>query len=243
MKAMVLAAGLGTRMAPLTQKTPKPLIPLNGKPFLFYTLKYLAHYGIREIVINLHHLGDQIRAFLGDGSSHGVKIAYSEEPEILGTGGGIKKAEKLLGNQPFLVINSDLLTDIRLDQFIRFHFEKGGAASLVLREDPLVERYGAMEIDGSNRIRRILGKGAGYSGPLRKRMFAGIHILDPAVLDAVPPGLFYSITDAYIDLVSRNARLYGFETADYWADIGTLDQYRQINETLAGGKIRLSYLL
>ncbi|HXN07939.1 MAG TPA: nucleotidyltransferase family protein, partial [Nitrospiria bacterium] len=237
MKAMVLAAGLGTRMAPLTQKTPKPLIPLNGKPFLFYTLKYLAHYGIREIVINLHHLGDQMRAFLGDGASHGVKIVYSEEPEILGTGGGIKKAEKLLGKEPFLVINSDLLTDIRLDHFIRFHFEKRGLASLVLREDPLVDRYGAIEINGSSRIRRILGKGAEDSGPLQKRMFAGIHILDPAVLEVVPPGIFCSITDTYIDLLSQGAALYGFETADYWADIGNLDQYRQINASMADNKI------
>ena len=242
MRAMVLAAGLGSRMAPLTQNTPKPLIPLNGRPFIFYTLKYLAYFGIEEVVINLHYLGEQIKSAIGDGSGFGVRITYSEEPVILGTGGGIKKAEAFLGREPFLVINSDILTDINLNRLFEYHRRKNGLASLVLREDPLIDRYGAVEIDGSGRIQKIVGKGKERAGPLKKRMFTGIHIIDPEVLKSVPPSVFHSITDTYIELILKDEPLFGLETDDYWADLGTIDQYREINDALVRGKIRLSYL-
>ena len=113
MKAMILAAGKGSRLSPLTDKTPKPLLPIQGRPLIEYIVKNLAREGYHQIVINLHHLGDQIIEFLGDGSRYRVDITYSLEEELLETGGGIKKALNLLGNEPFLIVNGDIYTDFR----------------------------------------------------------------------------------------------------------------------------------
>src|SRR5262245_7059025 len=109
MKAMILAAGLGTRLRPLTHSTPKALLLVNGRPLIYYSLKLLEKHGIREAVINLHYLGDLIQKELGDGSKFGLRIHYSWEPQILGTGGGIKKASTFLEQESFLVVNSDVL--------------------------------------------------------------------------------------------------------------------------------------
>jgi NDP-sugar pyrophosphorylase family protein len=242
MKAMVLAAGLGTRLAPLTHTVPKPLIPVNGHPLISYTLRYLKNYGISDIYINLHHLGDKIKAFLGDGSRFGLRIAYSEEPEILGTGGGIKKLEKELGDAPFLVINSDVLTDFNLSRLISFHHQNRGLATLVLREDPEVDRFGPVEIDSTGRIHQILGKGVKEGGVLKKRMFTGIHLVDPQVLGYLPEGIFHSITDTYIDILTQGSLLFGLEMKGFWADLGTLEEYGKINRLLTDGKINLPYL-
>ena len=242
MKAMVLAAGLGTRLAPLTHTTPKPLIPLNGQPLITYTLHYLKYYGITDIFINLHHLGEKIRTFLGDGSAFGVKIAYSEEPVILGTGGGIKKLENEFGPAPFLVINSDILTDFNLNSLFVFHQKKKGLAALILRDDPQADRYGAIEIDSSGRIQRILGKGCGTSNSLKKLMFTGIHLVDPKVLDDIPERVFHSITDTYIDLVLRQKSLFGLEMKGFWVDLGTREEYDKIGRLLMEGEMTLPYL-
>jgi NDP-sugar pyrophosphorylase family protein len=242
MKALVLAAGLGTRLLPLTQATPKPLIPLNGQPLISYTLRYLKYYGITDIFINLHHLGDQIKNTLGDGNSYGVKITYSEEPVILGTGGGMKKLEKAFHDSPFLVINSDVLTDFPLSQLIAFHHEKKGMASLVLREDPEVNRFGPIEIDPAGRIRTILKKGNHPSNHLKKLMFTGIHLVDPEILRSIPEAVFYSITDRYIELLLQDKPLFGLEMKGFWGDLGTLEEYGKIDRLLTEGKINLPYL-
>lgn len=242
MKAFVLAAGLGTRLRPLTLTIPKPLIPLNGQPLVSYTLRYLRYYGITDIYINLHHLGEKIKQALGDGRALGVKITYSEETTILGTGGGIKKLEKSLGADPFLVINSDILTDFPLDQLVEFHEQKKGLASLVLREDPDVDRFGPIEMDSEARIRTILRKGGSFSGKLKKLMFTGIHLVEPDLLRAIPEGVFHSITDTYIDLLLQQKTLNGLEMQGFWRDLGTLEEYGKIDQLLTEGKIALPYL-
>ena len=242
MKAMVLAAGLGTRLAPLTKTTPKPLILLNGQPLITYTLRYLKYHGITDIFINLHHLGEQIKSALGTGNAFGVRIHYSEEPVILGTGGGIKNLEKEFGASPFLVINSDILTDFNLNSLFAFHQEKKGLAALVLREDTQTDRYGAIEIDTAGAIRRILGKGECNPKLLKKLMFTGIHLVDPKVLDDIPQGVSHSITDTYIDLVLRKKPLFGLEMKGFWADLGTMDEYVRIGKILEEGKLKFSYV-
>jgi NDP-sugar pyrophosphorylase family protein len=242
MRAFVLAAGLGTRLRPLTLTTPKPLIPLNGQPLITYTLRYLRYYGITEIYMNLHHLGEKIRQALGNGSSFGVQITYSEEPNILGTGGGMKKLEKKLGTEPFLVINSDILTDFPLSQLIEFHERKKGLASLVLREDPESDRYGPIEIDAEGRIWTILKKGSPVRGQLRKFMFTGIHMVEPELLQSIPDAIFHSITDTYIDLLLQNKTLNGLEMKGFWRDLGTLEEYGRMDQLLTEGKVALPYL-
>ncbi|MBI3812359.1 MAG: NDP-sugar synthase [Nitrospirae bacterium] len=232
MKAMILAAGLGTRLRPLTDNLPKPLLPLEGRPLIEYTLLLLRKYGITDVIINLHYQGEKIMQALGDGSRWGMKIRYSEEPRILGTAGGIKKVEPLLFGESFLVINSDILVEIHLDRLIELHQREKAAATLVLREDPEVDRWGAVGVDPHNRIRQFLGKPDWTGEPLSKRMFAGIHVMDPRVLAYIPGQGFSTIVDVYIEMIRKGERLVGQTVKDYWVDIGTPERYRHAQEDL-----------
>jgi len=242
MKAMILAAGLGTRLRPLTDHLPKPLLPLNGRPLIEYTLLLLRRSGITEVVINLHYQGDKIMRALGDGSRWGMKLRYSEEPEILGTGGGIKKAEAFLSDGPFLVINSDILVEIDLDRIIGFHRRNQAAATLVLREDPEVDRWGAVGVDSGQRIRQLLGRPDWTGEALAKRMFTGIHVMDPRVLNYIAASGFSTIIDAYVEMLRKGEKLLGPIHPGYWNDIGTPERYRRAEEDLKEGRAALSFL-
>jgi NDP-sugar pyrophosphorylase family protein len=235
---MVLAAGLGTRLRPLTDRLPKPLLPIAGRPMIDYTLSWLAAAGIQEVMINLHHLGDRIRETVGR-ERFGLNISYSDEPVILGTGGGLKHAERFLADGPFLVVNADVLTAVDLPGVIRAHLAHQPLATLVVRRDPEVAAYGALGIDPAGWIRRFLGRGPGVSSAIEDVMFTGIHVVDPRVLDELPPaGVFSPITDAYIALVERGAPLKGYLTDAAWLDIGTPERYRQAEQWVADGVIR-----
>src|SRR6185295_6426419 len=141
-RAMILAAGRGTRLAPLTHTTPKPLVPVAGRPFIEHILEFLRAGGIREVVVNLHHLGRRIEEHLGDGARFGVRIRYSWEDPILDTGGGIKRAETLLGGAPFVVVNGDSLLELRLAELVEFHRARRGVATMAVRPDADAARYG-----------------------------------------------------------------------------------------------------
>ena len=130
MKAMVLAAGQGTRLHPLTEHTPKALVPVAGRPMIDYSLLLLKRYGIRDIMINLHHLGDQIESYLGDGKQLGLQITYSKEPELLDTGGGLLKAKPFFQDGTFIVINTDVLIDLSLSDLLAFHEAKPSRCNL-----------------------------------------------------------------------------------------------------------------
>ena len=236
---MILAAGYGERMRPLTNSMPKPLLPINNKPILHYTLQLLKKNGIFEIVINLHHLPDMIMNVFGDGSSLGMKIHYSYEKEILGTAGGIKAAEGFLNDGTFLVINSDIIADIDIKKVLKFHKKKKTFATMVLRHDTDADRYGAIEVDSDWRIRRFLGnppyvpplnKGGRGGGlpPLKKLMFTGIHIFEPEIFDEIPSGRYCGITEeTYPKLMNDNIPIYGYEFNGYWIDMGTPERYEK----------------
>ena len=242
MKAMILAAGLGNRLRPLTQDTPKPILPVGNRPLIHYNLLLLKKYGITDVLINLHHCGEKIVQEVGNGLRFGVNVIYSEEPEILGTGRGIKKVRSELSKGTFLVINGDILIDINLDKLVEFHHRKKGAATLVLREDEAVEQYGAIEVDAKNQIRNILGKCCWNGERLNRLMFAGVHVMEPKVLDHVPSDVFYSITDAYIEMLRRGEKLYGYVMRGYWNDIGVLERYQKADQEMKKGKIKLSFV-
>jgi NDP-sugar pyrophosphorylase family protein len=248
MKAMVLAAGLGTRLQPLTKQMPKALLPVAGRPLIHYPLLLLKRYGITDIVINLHHHGHKIIDVLGDGRAMGLRLHYSQEPTILGTGGGIKQARQWLGETTFLVINSDILVDLNLDDVVEFHRRRHATVSMVVRTDPDVARYGVIELDGQDRIRTIIGhggqegQGSAGAGSLRPFMFTGVHLLEPSVFDAIPGHGFSSITDVYIAMLQHDEPLFGYVTKGAWMDLGTPERYQEANRLLGAGRLRLSYL-
>jgi len=242
MKAMILAAGLGTRLRPLTEETPKALLPVAGRPLIQYPLLLLKRYGITDIVINLHHHGNKIAAALGDGQDMGLRLHYSWEPTILGTGGGIKQARQLLGGGTFLVMNSDILVDLNLDKVVEFHHRRKSMVSMVVRSDPEAAQYGAIELDAQDRVRKIVGQGSHAAGALRQFMFTGVHILEPSVFDAIPGQGFSSITDVYIAMLQRNEKLFGYIMKGAWMDLGTPERYQEANRLLGAGQLKLSYL-
>lgn len=240
MKAMVLAAGLGARLRPITNNIPKPLIPVAGRPLIHYTLNLLKKHGISEATVNLHYLADMIKKEIGDGSRFGIKVNYSYEPEILGTGGGLKKVEDFFSDGTFIVINADILVDLDLTDVARFHKEKRAIATMVLRHDNDVDSYGAIEIDAEGRIRQFLGKIDYKGAPLRRLMFTGIHVLEPEVLSYIPSNTSCCINrTAYPEMISTGERVYGYVMDGYWSDLGTPERYRQAEEDITRGKIAL----
>jgi len=221
-KAMVLAAGLGTRLRPLTETLPKPLLPVAGRPLLEWNLLLLKRHGIIEVIINLHHLGEQIVRTLGDGARLGLRLAYSHEPTLQGTGGGIKQAAPFLKDGPFLVLNGDTLSECDLTTLIAAHRASGALATL------------------HGRILQINGKPplAEPRAALPACMFAGIHVMEQAVLDAMPSGPG-SIIDVYDHLLRQERPLHGYRMSGYWSDIGDPKRYAQAQRDAAEGRLRL----
>jgi len=222
---MVLAAGLGTRLRPLTLDRPKPLVAVAGRPLITYNLCLLRRYGVRDVIINLHHRGEVLRAALGDGSAWGLRIQYSPEDPLLETGGAIKNVEDALASEEdFLVLNGDTIIDLPLDCLIAAHRARAATATLVLRRDPAEERYGVVEIDASERIRRFLGRPDTTTVPLTPYMFAGVHVLSRQVFRYMPERRAFSMTrETYPAMLAAGEPLYGFPFGGYWRVIDTVE--------------------
>ena len=223
-KGMILAAGLGTRLRPLTDKTPKPLIEVGGKKIIEYSIDLLVKVGIHDIIINLHHLGDQIKSCLGDGARYGAKFTYSFEPKILGTGGGIKKAEDFFNGEPFVAINGDVITDIDLKRVIKFHQGGGFNTSLVLRPLCEGETYTPIETDGD----LLIGFDSG------NKMYTGIQIIDPSILKALPKKTFLDIVSScFIPLLKKGGKIGAYIFAGYWDEIGTQERLNAVRKNFS----------
>lgn len=243
MKAMILAAGYGTRLRPLTDSVPKPLLPIGGVPLLIWHLSMLRAHGVSEIVINLHHLGHRIEQAIGDGTRWGVRVTYSYEPKILGTGGGIKQVEGFFGDEPFVVINGDVLCDLPLAALMMQHRASGAMATMVLREVPDPWSWGAVEMDRNGRIHAINGRGysalrARVAQPVKPYMFAGIHVLRSRVLRYCPLDRYSSIIDAYVAALEHGDPIYGYRLTEYWQDIGTPERYAQAQRDVEAGLVK-----
>ncbi|MFH1653182.1 MAG: nucleotidyltransferase family protein [Pseudomonadota bacterium] len=218
-KGMVLAAGLGTRMRPLTFETPKALLPIGEKRLIDFSLERLSKGGIKHVIVNLHHLGEQIRAYLGS-EKYGMKIAYSEEPEILGTGGGIKNAVDFFEGADFVVTNCDLIMDVDLKEVIQKHESKTPAATLVVKRLTDGESYTPIDIDNAGEIKSF-GKGEYF--------YTGLQILSQKVLDILPPKGIPSclVNDGFKKLLSEGKILSSYFYDGRWIDIGDLQKYQE----------------
>ena len=241
MKAMLFAAGLGTRLRPLTDTLPKCLVPVNGRPMIDYPLMLLRHYGIHEIVVNVHHHAERVEEYLGDGSRFGVDIAYSREPVLLDTGGGLLGARRFLDRETFVIINSDVLIDLRLDEVLRFHRERAAAVTLVLRKDPLADAYGSIWTDAKGTIRKLLQHEApgDRAGSLEEYMFTGVHVVEPRIFGYMEGPEPFSITrTTYPRMLTGDERLCGFPFDGDWQDMGTLERLRGTEVKLRDGTLR-----
>ncbi len=237
MKAMILAAGLGERLRPLTLEQPKPLIPVANRPLIEFNLRLLKRHGIEKVAVNLHYMGDRIQEHLGDGSRFGLRIVYSQEPALLGTGGGIKKMRDFFGEEAFVVINADILIDIDLGDVIGFHHSCKAFSTMVLRPNPDPIRYGTIETDTEGRIREFLGKVKTKQTGLEKWMFTGIHIMDPKVLNFMPKRKVFCINrDVYAQWIRSGKPCYGYVHRGYWKDLGSIGDYFQANQDILENK-------
>lgn len=238
MKAIILAAGLGTRLIPLTKDVPKPLLPLNGKPLIQHNIEWLRSNGIKEIAINLHHLPEKIKTFLGDGSKFGVRITYSYEKNIMGTAGGVKKLENFAKNSPFMVYYGDNITNLNIKKLVNFHKSKGGMATICLH--PIKEKElkdsSIVELGKDNRIlsfaekpnektiKKISGKKNNYSN-------AGIYLLEPEIFDFIEKNKFTDFAkDIFPMLIKKGKMIYGYPLDCFWAEIGNAEKYKNIKK-------------
>jgi mannose-1-phosphate guanylyltransferase len=215
MKAMILAAGLGTRLRPFSLLRPKPLFPVLDKPLILHTIRQLHEYGITEIAVNCHHLKQQVFSLLRELPG----IYLQQEEKILGTGGGLRKARDFFGSDPVLIINGDIFHTINIASVITSHLESGAAATLVLHDLP---RFNSVTVGKDD---NILGFGKGqHTGKLLA--FTGIHVLDPALLAVIPEDTFANIIDCYRYWIDKGTRIAGLEMKNhYWTDMGTPQDY------------------
>lgn len=222
MKAMILAAGFGKRMRPLTESTPKPLLPLAGKPLIVYHIENLARAGITELVINHAWLGQQIESTLGDGGAFGVSIRYSPEGEPLNTGAGIANALPLLGDEAFIVTNGDVWTDFDYARLVDKHVDR---AHLVLVDNPEHNPEGDFALLENGRVvaDRDDERGRGLT-------FSGISVLHPALFDHAPKGPF-PLRDPLIEAM-REGRVSGEHFTGGWTDVGTPERLQELERRI-----------
>jgi len=243
---MILAAGLGTRLGALTSLRPKPMLPLCGTPLVRWVTLWLRSQGIREIVVNLHHLGEQIEAELGDGAELGVSIAYSREaPEVLGTGGGVRKARPLLDDgkgTPIVLVNGKILLDLDLGAVLEQHRASEAEATMVLRRDPRAEKWGSLRLNPRSEVVGFLGlarPGEVLGDPL---MFTGVQVVDPRFLDRIPAeGAPCIVRTAYRELFESGGGYYGYVTDGYWWEHSNIDRYLGGLRNVLDGRAELSY--
>jgi NDP-sugar pyrophosphorylase family protein len=240
MRAIILAAGYGTRLWPLTVDRTKPAIPFLGKPLVGYVAEYLGRYGCDEVVVNLHHRPESVRAALGDGSRFGVHLEYVEEETILGTSGAMDNARHLLDGETFFAVNGKIVTDIDLREALATHRRMNALATLVLLPNARRERFSMVETsDGL-----VTGFG-GLPSPLATDerasddesnvplMFTGIQILEPRIFDYIPRGVFsHSTTDVYPQAIARGERVVAHVATGRWYELSTIARYLDISLAL-----------
>jgi NDP-sugar pyrophosphorylase family protein len=226
MKAMILAAGLGTRLKPFTDFHPKALAPVHGKPVLAWTIDYLYQYGVRDIIINVHHFADQIISFVNEFERPGLQLSISDEQDaVLETGGGLKKASWFFNNgEPFILMNADILTTMPLHEFIDFHYRNKGLVSLAVskRESSRCFLFNAEnQLCGwRNKLKNETKYSRNTEHDLVEMAFGGIHIINPAFFKYLTQEGKFSIVDTYLE-VAKTETILGFDHSAYTLlDIG-----------------------
>lgn len=235
MKAMILAAGFGTRLWPLTIERTKPAIPFLNRPLIAYTIDYLKQYGITDIIINLHHEPESVQEQIGDGSEYGVKIHYSmEEPTILGTSGALDQVRDLLQDETFVLVNGKIITNLDLGAALQTHRSKDAIATLVLKENPKREKFSQILVSEDGNYQGFGGfpPTTDHQPPITNYplMFVGIHILEPRIFEYIPRGVFSdSIRDVYPAAMQAGEKIATHIGTGDWYELSTLARYLEIS--------------
>jgi mannose-1-phosphate guanylyltransferase len=251
MKAMILAAGKGTRVRPLTYDLPKPMIPILGKPVMAYLVEYLASYGVREIMVNVSYLHHKIEEYFGDGSQYGVQIGYSFEgytnergevvAEPLGSAGGMKKIQQFghFFDDTTIVICGDALIDLDLASALFEHKNKGAMASVITKEVPWdkVNNYGVVVMDQDGRVQSFQEKPEQHEA-LSNFASTGIYIFEPEVIDLIPADTMFDIGSELFPLMAKkNLPFYAQQRFFNWTDIGTVTDFWSVLQSVLQGHV------
>jgi mannose-1-phosphate guanylyltransferase/phosphomannomutase len=237
MQAVIMAGGEGSRLRPLTGNLPKPMLPVANRPLMEHILLLLKQHGVTDVVATVQFLSSVIRNYFGDGSDLGLSLSYSTEEVPLGTAGSVSNAQDLLEGT-FLVVSGDALTDLDLTAVIDFHRSRGAAATLVLKrmKDPL--EFGIVMTDESGRIERFLEKPT-WGQVFTDTINTGIYVLEPEVLDLIPPEQSYDFSSELFPLMlDKGLPLFGFVTDDYWTDVGNTDAFLQASRDILARRVR-----
>ncbi|MCL4534270.1 MAG: nucleotidyltransferase family protein [Bacteroidetes bacterium] len=235
---MLLAAGEGTRLRPYTERVPKPVLPLAGKPILEHNLDLLRRHGVREVIINLHHHPDAVTSYFGDGSAWGMHITYSFEEELLGTAGAVKRVESLLEG-PFIVLYADNLTGCDLAGLVAFHRQRGGIGTIGVYECPDPTVSGIFDLSEDGRVLRFQEKPPPHA-VFSNLANAGVYVLEREVADYIPDGQFSDFgRDVFPDLLRRGKPLLGWRIPPI-VKVDTVEMYERVQVDLATGRLRLT---
>ncbi|MBV8147856.1 MAG: nucleotidyltransferase family protein, partial [Candidatus Eremiobacteraeota bacterium] len=225
---MILAGGMSTRLYPLTKQVPKPLVPVAGAANAIHLIRYLKTFGCDEIAINVHYLADQIVRELGDGSQFGVTLTYLHEAVLLGSAGAVKQMEEFLRDDHFVVVGCDDLTDLPLDQLVRFHKTNDATATIALVKRDDVDQYGVVVTDEVGRITGFQEKPP--KGTERSKLAnTGVYVFSPDIFEHIPAGEFVDFgKNVFPSLQAAEEAFFGFDAGDaYWCDIGTISEYKR----------------
>lgn len=220
MRAVVLAGGKGTRLAPYTRIFPKPLMPIGDKPILEIMLRQMKRAGIRHVTLTVGYLGDMMRLFFQDGSRLGMEIDYAEESKPLGTSGPLANVEGL--DDTFLVTNGDVLTDLDLAEFIAYHRAQGGIATIAIHRRKVNINLGVVQLDKHNTVVDYLEK-----PNIDYLVSMGLYIFEPRVLEYIPRDVYLDFPDLVKRLIAAGEKVSGFVYKGYWEDLGRPDDYER----------------
>ncbi len=234
--AMVLAAGRGERMIPLTDYLPKPLLPIANRPVMAHILEHLARHGFTDVVANVCYLAKEIADCFGDGSCCGVRLSYSYEDKLWGSAGSVKRNESFFQGERFLVIGADDLTDMDLTVLIQRHTQVGALASIGLAEVEETSQFGIVVTDETGRIERFVEKPKGPAPSNTAN--TQIYLFEPRIHSFIPPGEVYDFGfGVFPELVSKGEPFYGFALPGYWRDIGGLGDYLAAQWDVMQGRV------
>jgi mannose-1-phosphate guanylyltransferase len=243
MKAMILAAGLGTRLRPLTDDRPKALVEIAGRTMLEIALRRLSSFGIRDAIVNVHHFADLVTEYLKKHDNFGMRIEISREEVLLDTGGGLKKASWFFLDDadPFILHNVDVISSIDLKRMVQFHRDNGALATIAVQERE-TSRYLLFDLHGELSGRRIRDKQqlVRDSENLMSLAFSGVHVISPRLLAMMPEDGVFSIIDTYLHLAGRGERILAFRADEYyWRDLGKPENVLQAEKDAAQSVIQL----
>ncbi|MCX5788635.1 MAG: NDP-sugar synthase, partial [Elusimicrobia bacterium] len=237
LKAMVLAAGAGTRLRPLTYETPKPMVPILNRPVVHHVLDNLVRHGVNDVVMNLYSQPEQLRGYCGNGAQWALNIHYSHEKRLMGTAGAIKRVEPLLSGGPFVVMSGDGLSDVDITALYAFHRQKRSMATMAVKAVDSRFDYGVTLADGAGRITGFLEKPS-WGDVFSNKVNTGIYLFEPEVFRYIPAGRSYDFgKDLWPKLLKLKKRIFAWEWKGYWCDVGNLSEYRRAQMDGLDGKV------